>query len=72
MDQIFARILDNAILVAALLFVVGIGLASIGLGDPGVVALLLCGTVLMLKSGRAADGIRDGDAARDTAAEAGR
>ena len=54
MQQIFARILDNGLIAAALLGAVGAGLASLRLGEPAVVAFLLCGVLLMMKSGSAA------------------
>ncbi|MBK1662331.1 hypothetical protein [Paracraurococcus ruber] len=53
MQSLFARILDNALILAALLFAVGAGLASLRLGDPAVIAFLACGMLLMLKSGMA-------------------
>jgi hypothetical protein len=52
MQSFFARILDNALLVAALLAVAGGGLASIGLDEPAVVAFLGSGLLLIVRSGR--------------------
>ena len=42
----------HALLVAALLAVAGGGLASIGLDEPAVVAFLVSGMLLIVKSGR--------------------
>jgi hypothetical protein len=52
MHPFFVRILDNALLVAALLAVAGGGLASIGLDEPAVVAFLASGLLLIGKSVR--------------------
>ena len=52
MQPFFARVLDNALLVAALLAVAGGGLASIGLDEPAVVAFLASGLLLIVRSGR--------------------
>lgn len=52
MQSFFVRILDNALLVAVLLAVAGVGLASIGLTDPAVACFLGCGILLIFKSSR--------------------
>ncbi|WP_165982793.1 hypothetical protein [Dankookia rubra] len=52
MQPFFARILDNALIVAALLALAGGGLAAIGLDEPAVVAFLASGMLLIVKSGR--------------------
>ena len=54
MQPIFARILENAMLIAVLLLVAGAGLAGIGLDEPAVVAFLLSGILLIFRSGRSA------------------
>jgi hypothetical protein len=52
MQPFIARVLDNALLVAALLVAAGGGLASIGLDEPAVVAFLASGLLLIVKSVR--------------------
>ena len=52
MHLFFARLLDNALIVAALLAVAGGGLASIGLDEPATLAFLASGMLLIVKSGR--------------------
>ena len=56
MQTIFARILDNALIVAALLLAAGAGLAGIGLDEPAVVAFLLGGILLIFRSGQSPAG----------------
>ena len=53
MHALVTRVLDNAIPVAGLLFVLGVGMAGLGVAEPTVVAFLVCGTLLMFKSGLA-------------------
>lgn len=52
MQPFFARILENALVIAALLLAAGAGLASIGLAEPAVVAFLVSGILLIFKSGQ--------------------
>jgi len=52
MQPFIAGVLDNALLVAALLVAAGGGLASIGLDEPAVVAFLASGLLLIVKSVR--------------------
>ena len=52
MQEFFARIVDNALVVAALLAVAGGGLASIGLDEPALIAFLASGMLLIVKSGQ--------------------
>jgi hypothetical protein len=52
MQPFIARVLDNALLVAALLVAAGGGLASIGLDEPAVVAFLASGLLPIVKSVR--------------------
>ncbi|RAI59651.1 hypothetical protein [Roseicella frigidaeris] len=58
MQALLQAALTHAFIVAPILFLVGLGLGSLGLDEPAVIAILGCGMLLMFRAALAPENPR--------------